>query len=175
MVFLPEDYKSPAASDLYLKLKDGETRFRILSKPILGWEDWKDKKPIRYRMEDKPQSSFDPQKPLKHFWAFIVYNYNEGQIQIMEITQATIRKKIEALCRDKDWGAPYGYDIKITRSGDNAMNTEYNVNPVPHRSLDPVVVEAFYNRPCHLEALFTGEDPFSPNWGVHTMMEVISV
>lgn len=169
MSFLPTDYQEPKTANFYMKLQDGENKFRILSRPILGWEDWEDKKPIRYRMDKKPQTSLDPKKPVKHFWAFIVYNYREDQIQIMEITQATIRRQIEALCSDKDWGSPYHYDIKIIRSGES-MDTEYTVNPVPHKPLDIKITDSFYKRPCNLEALFSGDDPFSTHWENYTSL-----
>lgn len=161
MSFLPEDYRSPNASNGYMKLQDGENRIRILSKPILGWEDWHEKKPVRYKMNEKPSKSYDEKKPMKHFWSFIVFNYVEERIQIMHVTQASIRKSIETLVKDSDWGDPYGYDIKITKSG-SGMETEYTVNPVPHKPVDPYIVGEFKANRCNLQALFTGEDPFSP-------------
>lgn len=161
MSFLPADYKSPNSSNGYMKLQDGENRIRILSKPILGWEDWHDKKPVRYAMHAKPARSYDEKKPMKHFWAFIVFNYAEERIQVLHVTQASIRKAIENFAKDSDWGDPYAYDIKITRSG-SGMDTDYTVNPVPHKPVDSYIVSQFKENPCFLEALFVGEDPFSP-------------
>ena len=88
MNFLPDDYKSPKSSNHYMKLQDGENKIRILTQPILGWEDWHDKKPVRYKMNEKPAKSYDPKKAIRHFWSFIVCNYNEEQIQILHLTQA---------------------------------------------------------------------------------------
>jgi len=163
MSFLPEGYKAPTASGYYMKLVDGENRIRIMSKPVVGWEDWKDNKPIRFAMDKKPAKPIDPKKPVKHFWAMVVFNYNEEQIQVYQINQATIRKSIEALSNDADWGAPYCYDIKIMKTGDG-VDTEYAVNPVPHKPIDPYLVTCFNERPCNLNALFDGADPFSPEW-----------
>jgi len=160
MNFLPENYVAPKSSNFYMKIQEGENRVRILTRPVLGWEDWQDKKPIRFTFDNKPAKAIDPKKPIKHFWAFIVYNCVEDQIQIIHITQASIRKSIEALCNDKDWGVPYTYDIKIKKTGEG-MNTEYSVNPVPHKPIDPAIIAAFKERPCNLESLFTGEDPFT--------------
>ena len=172
MNFLPENYESPKTSNYYVKLQDGETRIRVLSTPIIGWEDWTlDKKPVRFKFENKPIKSLNPLKPVKHFWAFIVFNYNEEEIQVMNITQATIRKKIEALCKDSDWGAPYHYDIKITKSG-SEINTEYVVNPTPHKPIDGYIVEMFKDRPCFLEAIFENKDPFSKEYANSTPMAV---
>ena len=171
MSFLPQDYQAPRSAGYYLKLQDGENRIRILSKPILGWEDWDNKKPIRYKMNDKPPKPVDPKVPLKHFWAFIVFNYKEEEIQILHLTQATIRKKIEDLYKDSDWGIPFAYDIKIFKSGEK-MDTEYSVNPVPHKPVDSYILQCFKERPIYLEALFTSEDPFSGHWSSYTLLGV---
>jgi len=160
MSFLPKDYESPKSSTGYMKIQDGENRIRILSAAILGWEDWKDKKPIRYRMMNKPDKSIDPEKPLRHFWAMIVWDYSEQKIKILEITQASIRKRIEALSRDSDWGSPYTYDIKIVKTGQK-VDTEYTINPVSHKELDPGIKAAFLELPIDLEELFRNGDPYA--------------
>jgi hypothetical protein len=138
-----------------------------LSAPVLGWEDWQDKKPVRFRFEEKPGKPIDATKPVKHFWAFIVWNYLEKKIQILQITQTTIRNKIEALSKDEEWGAPYFYDLKIIKKGEG-VKTEYEVNPAPHRALTPEVMNAFKSKPCNLEALFESGDPFDLSWSVFT-------
>lgn len=163
MTFLPPNYQAPASAGNYMKIQDGENKIRILSKPVLGWEDWVDEKPIRYRFESKPAKSHDPKKPIRHFWAFIVWNYNEEKIQILQVSQATIRKNIEVLCKDSDWGDPYFYDIKIIRTG-ASTDTEYQVNPLPHKQANATIVKAFNEKKCYLEALFEGADPFSTEW-----------
>lgn len=171
MSFLPENYESPKSSNFYMKIQEGENRIRILTRPVMGWEDWIEKKPIRFTMENKPLKSYDPKKSVRHFWAFVVYNYIDLRIQILHITQATIRKSLEALCKDQDWGDPYAYDLKIIRSGEG-VDTEYTVNPVPHKPLDQAIIDMFYDQPCNLEALFTNEDPFGPHWEVYTKLAV---
>lgn len=172
MNFLPENYEAPKSSNYYMKLQEGENRIRIMSAPVLGWEDWtEDKKPIRFKFENKPASSVDPKKPARHFWAFIVFNYGEEQIQIMHVTQATIRKAIESLCKDKDWGAPYGYDIKIVKTGEK-VDTEYTVNPVPHKAMDPYIVKCFNDRRINLNAIYSNADPFAPDWDSYTPLAV---
>jgi len=160
MTFLPESYKAPSTNNNYVKLQDGENKIRILSKPILGWEDWDNKKPVRYRFDHKPANSIDPKRPVRHFWSMIVWNYNEEQIQILHITQASIRNKIQSLANDADWSEPFFYDVKIIKSGE-AMDTEYTLNPLPHRDLHPAIKEAFESKRCNLEALFDNSDPFS--------------
>jgi hypothetical protein len=160
IAFLPQGYQAPKSSNFYMKFQDGENKFRILTQPILGWEDWQDKKPIRYAFDQKPLRPLDPKKAVKHFWAMVVWNYAEEEIQILQITQTSIRKSLEALCADDDWGAPYFYDLKLMKSGKD-LETEYTLNPVPHKQLSSHVKERFNERRCNLDALFHGEDPFS--------------
>lgn len=169
MSFLPDNYEAPKSpNSSYMKLQEGENRIRILTKPILGWEDWTmDKKPLRFRYDNKPAKPIDAKKPVKHFWAFVVWNYNEEQIQILQVSQATIRKSLEKLCNDTDWGAPYFYDIKINKEGEG-KETEYSVNPVPSKPLAPQIVEMFHEKPCYLEALYDNQDPFSKLWETYT-------
>lgn len=158
--FLPSGYVQPiSGGNNYMKIKQGENKFRILSKPIVGWLDWQDKKPLRFDFKNKP-NAIDPTKPVKHFWAFVVWNYNDKAINILEITQSSIQQAITALTKDDDWGSPFGYDIKIVRTGEK-METTYTVNPVPHKPITDDVKKAYFEKPVILEKLFKGEDPFS--------------
>lgn len=161
--FLPEDYEPPVTSGNYMKLQPGENRIRILSAPLLGWEDWTpEKKPVRFRYDQKPSKPIDPTRPIKHFWAMIVWNYREEKIQILQITQSTIRTVITALSENEDWGAPYFYDLKITKKGEK-VDTEYSIIPCPKKTVSESIRQAFHAKPCNLEALFTNDDPFASN------------
>jgi hypothetical protein len=163
MNFLPDNYESPKSNGFYMKLQDGENRIRVLSRSIVGWEDWQDKKPVRFQMHEKPTKSIDANKPVKHFWSFIVWNYSEQQIQILQINQAGIRKAIENLANDSDWGAPFFYDLKIVKKGEG-KETEYSVNPVPHKAVDSSIENAFHDKPINLDALFCNADPFAKGY-----------
>lgn len=162
--FLPNDYEAPQSVNNYMKLQQGENRFRILSKPLLGFQGWKTGPQGERIVERWPNTEkrvtteYDDGK-AKHFWAMVVWNYNEEAIQVLEITQASIQKAILAIARDPDWGDPFGFDIKITRKGEK-LETEYSVNPVPHSKVSEAVQEAYMEKPVNLEALFEGEDPF---------------
>jgi len=158
MTFLPKDYKAPSSGGKYMKLQKGENRFRILSSPILGFVAWKDRKPVRKPMGSKFDMEGLEQEP-KHFWAFKVWNRVDEAVQILEITQITIQKAIEALSKDEDWGDPHGYDLKITRTGDG-METEYQVTPCPSKELEKEIKDAYEKSDIDLKALFDGGDPF---------------
>jgi hypothetical protein len=163
--FLPSEYKIPDNSG-YFKLKDGENTFRILSSAVIGWEYWTgSNKPVRSKkpFEGIPadirfESSGLPSK-IKHFWAFVVYNYEAKAIQILEITQSTIQGGIKAIVDKSNWGHPSGYDITITKKGEG-FDTEYVVMPNPHSLIDDKIKAALEAKPINLEALFAGDSPF---------------
>jgi len=156
--FFPDDYNVPTESR-YMRFQHGENRFRIMSKPVIGWLDWKDKKPLRYRMTEKPAKPIDPENQIKHFWAMIIWNYQTNKINILEITQGGIQKSIKALAEDQDWGAPIGYDIKVNKNG-AGLDTKYKTNPVPHKAVSDEIQAAYDSEIIDLDKLFTGEDPF---------------
>ena len=158
--FLPDEYEVPSSSS-YLKFKDGETRFRILSKPVIGWEDWKDKKPVRFTMDNKPQKPIDPKQPIKHFWAMAVWDYKGNRLAILEITQKSIQNTIKGLAKDPDCGDPTQYDIKVMRTG-AGMDTEYEVLPIPAKPLSEDILLVYHEAHVNLNALFEGGDPFTP-------------
>lgn len=160
--FLPDNYKVPGTGGNYVKLEQGETKIRILSSPLLGWEDWDNKKPVRFPIDHKPQP-IDPEKPIKHFWAMIVWNYNIEQIQVFCVTQKTIQNAITAYAKDPDWDSPLKYDIKIMREGEG-FDTEYSVIALPHKEVNAKIKKAFMDKPCQLEALFCNADPFDISW-----------
>ena len=98
--FLPSDYKAPPSNLRYMKFKDGDNTFRILSSPVLGWEYWNkqgdNNKPIRvpytqeqYELASQEASkNSDPEdQEVKHFWAMEVWNYDTNRIEVLEITQ----------------------------------------------------------------------------------------
>lgn len=167
MDFLPKDYTAPSSTGNYMKFKDGENTFRILSSAITGFEYWTlDNKPVRLTEKpDKTPSDIKLDKDgkptkIRHFWAFVVYNENEKAIQILEVTQSSIQEGIKALVDNKKWGNPTKYDITVSRSGEG-LETEYQVIPNPHSDVDKEVTDEFKVKNVRLEALFDGADPFA--------------
>lgn len=161
MSFLPEGYEVPKTSKGgYFKFLKGDNTFRILSKAVVGYENWSNGKPIRFRMTDNlpPASDFDNDKH-KHFWGLVVYNYRDKAVNILQLTQSSIQNEISALSKDEDWGDPMKYDIKVTRTGEG-LSTEYTVSPKPHKALSKDVKDAYKNTPVDLTALFTNDNPF---------------
>lgn len=159
---LPAGFEKLKSEKPYInlgKLPEGEHKFRIVGRPIAGWIDWMDRKPCRFRPEDKPKSSFDPAKPVKPFWAMHVWDYNREGLFIMEVTQNGIRKSLEEYATNEDWGDLTSYDIKIKKEG-SGIETEYTVIPVPHKPLPKNAQEALETSKIRLEALYEGKDPW---------------
>ena len=164
MTFLPEGYQAPAGN--YLKFKEGDTTFRILSSAIVGYEYWtKENKPVRSRepFDDTPNGKTDDKGNVRvnHFWAFVAWNYDAQKVQIAQITQSSIKNQIEAYLKNPKWGDPKAYDFVVTRKGQGFSDTEYNVVANPKEDLDAKIEGAYRAKKIDLERLFAGEDPFS--------------
>lgn len=158
--FLPEGYKAPESKSNYLKFEEGSTKFRILSKSIVGWLDWStEKKPLRTRIE--PKVLVNPTKPAKHFWAFVVWDYKSSTIKILELTQRTIQNSIISYYTADGWGNPTGYDITVVRKGKDLNNTEYTIIPTPPKPVEQEILITYASKKINLEALFDGADPFA--------------
>jgi len=165
MTFLPDNYEIPDATNGYMKFRQGDNPFRVLSSAIVGSESWIEegdkRKPLRWKMGTDMSVEKIGTDP-KHFWAFVVWNFNEKKVQILEITQKGIMRAIQALVKNPKWGDPKAYNIVVTRAGEG-METEYTVQPEPKEELDEGILKFYEDLNINLEALFAGEDPFKSN------------
>lgn len=164
--FLPQGYQVPASNDKYMKFQPGENRFRVVSnKAITGWEWWTEdsegkRKPVRIPHSQRiPVEEIDEPDKIKHFWAFVVWNYKEEKIQILEVTQKGIQRTLESLVNDADYGSPRNYDIVVRKTGEG-METRYEVMPKPPKAIDAGVIKLFEDMQINLNALYEGKDPF---------------
>lgn len=157
--FLPKDYKTPDNSD-YFKFKEGENPFRVLSSAIVGYEYFKeDNKPVRSKEPFKLTPDIKKGGKVKHFWAFVVWNYNSEKIQILELTQSTIQGAIKAYADNKQWGDPKEYDIIVSKIGEG-LGTEYNITVNPKAEIAKEILTVYKMRTINLEALYIGDNPF---------------
>lgn len=166
--FLPDNYTIPTKSK-YTKLQPGENTIRFLEAPILGYELWCDKKPMRYAMDEKiSMNDFNradkdeygqPKKP-RHFWAAVVWNYDQNSLQIWEITQKSIITALMALIKSKAWGNPMDYDVLVTKKG-QGKDTEYTVMPGSKEPVSESILSEYESAKINISKLFTGEDPFA--------------
>lgn len=171
-------YDIPSTSN-YMKFEEGENKFRIMGSfrnqtAIQGLEYWKTengkRKPVRLaRKEDgtfpsvpvnelEINSYGEPDRP-RFFWAFPVYNYADNRIQILEISQKTILKSIQAYIQNPKWGDPREYDIIVTR-GKEGDKVTYTVTVDPKEKLSKPIVAQYETTFINMQALFTGDDPF---------------
>lgn len=156
--FIGEDSLSTGSAS-YMKLEKGDSKFRIISKPISGWLEWIDKKPIRTTLGDGEPEATDDDSPPKKFVAFAVIDRKDGLVKILELTQQSVIKAIRALANNPDWGNPFTYDINVTKTGES-LKTKYTVQPSPKKPLNKVEMAEADEKKCNLEALFAGEDPW---------------
>ena len=157
----------------YMKLQAGANQFRIVGsgddKPnpgfiqgMLGWANNDDgsRRPFRWKVDEAPPRNFE-EKP-KEFIAMLVWNYKESRIQILELTQAGLKRELVTLAKDEEWGDPRKYDISITKSGEK-LETTYAMTPKPHKKRADEINEAVKNLKVNLAALYDGGDPFEGN------------
>jgi hypothetical protein len=171
--WLPGEPEASGSSN-YFRLKDLDAApdktldFRILCPFIGGWEAWDDKgRPHRFPTKaDVAESGLvlreEPgKKNPKQFWASFVWNPAKGQVQVFSFSQVTLFKQLDALVRNKKWGALDAYDISITRSG-SGTDTEYTVMPSGKEPLSPEASTAWakvQNEAVGLDALYQNGNP----------------
>lgn len=144
----------------YFKLQEGANKFRILTPTITGYELWTDEnKPVRYaKYPESIPGNIRPDSKIKHFWCFVVWNYAQEAVQILELTQSTIQTAINDLVILEEWGDPSNYDITVTRKGEG-LETQYTVQPSPHKPVSAQILKAFESKKINLSALFDGGNP----------------
>lgn len=152
-----------------MRFQDGDNKFRVLDGPLLGWEAWTlDKKPVRWAYDNQPMTQdlidancYDPKskegQSEKHFWAFKVWNYQDKEVQVLSITQASIQRALTDLINSDDWGPLEEYDVVVKRTG-KSLETRYSVQATPPKELPQDAKD--FDKKCNLEALLTNEDPF---------------
>ena len=170
MGFLSNIQPSPSGgTGNYYRFGQGENKFRIVGSSdttppgfiqgMIGWGEDNEggRKPFRWRMgEDAPREFAE--KP-REFFAFLVWNYEEACVQILELTQAGLKSELITLANDKEWGDPRKFDIAVIRNGEG-KETSYVMTPKPHKKLDATAVAMIMATTVNLEALYDGGDPF---------------
>ena len=168
----PANYAVPKSEGKYMKFKaPGKYKFRILEKPIFGFEAWKavDGKdvPVRFKMDEKPADlSTFRNGQLNHFWAMPVWNFNTGHVEILSFNQKGIQSDIEAYARNEDWGSPLTYNLTVTREGTTKEDTKYSTVASPHNELPEEAKASWAEVQANgfnIAELFVDGDPFKPS------------
>lgn len=164
--FVGDDSVSGGSAS-YMKLETGDNQFRAISKPIAGWIVWEtdeddNKKPVRSKLEDgEPDAPSEEEMDRpKKFLALAVIDRADDEVKILEITQQSIIKAIKALAENAKWGNPFTYDINVVKKGEG-KKTRYTVTPEPKEPLSKALIKAAAEKPCNLDALYEGEDPWT--------------
>jgi hypothetical protein len=185
MSFLPENYQEPSSVSNFMKFKQGDNLFRVVSNAITGWEYWMEeggkKKVIRVKTREEVPAQYlnaTGREKARHFWAFVVYNFKDKEIQMLEATQKSIQSALYTLAKDEDWGDPKEYNILVNRKGEE-LETEYHVAPKPKSILTEDILEAIENKKYNLENLFIGasifENGLSPEDNVSSDIDLDSI
>jgi hypothetical protein len=161
MSFFPEEDKFMGNTDYFKpgKILEGdEARIRILTNPIVGWENWsEDNKPTRFFPNKKPRVAPNPLKPWREFTAMMVWNYELGLLQIWSFTQKNLKKSLQSLETNK--GSPLNYDLFVSRHGEGT-DTRYILRPSTPHKLEAQIQLALEETQFNLHALYAGKDPF---------------
>ena len=172
--FVPEDVMG-AGESAFLNLKNSdEVKFRIISMPVIGWVAWDEdeegnKKPTRTAIDDQPDmDAYDEDNQPRKFMALIVIDRNdEDKKKVLELTQQSIIKAINALSSNPDWGKPFSYDINVVKKGEG-LKTRYTVTPSPKKPLAKNVIRDAQEKPCNLDNYFEDKSPWECEDGDET-------
>lgn len=164
---LPKNTSIPKSSGQFMKLENGNNKFRVLSDVVIGWEGWKDGKPFRHEGDtcqikphqvDTDQMSGKPK--INYFWAMSVWNYQDEKVQVLQLTQKTVMGPLFDLEENEDWGDLKDYDVTVTKTKEGDR-TKYSVMPSPKKQVSKEIAEAYAEAKPDLSKLFAGEYPIA--------------
>lgn len=146
---------------------EGEKRLRFFGPGITGWEAWTtDNKPVRWEL--KPEELPDNIKPdmngsiaAKKFMAGVVWDYDDSEFKILELTQISVLKQLAKYLADEDYGDWSQYDIKIARDQKGEKIT-YTLLAAPPKPVKTEIAKQYETMPeVNLDALYEGKDPWA--------------
>lgn len=165
------------------KLPDGgSVRFALLTdEPLEMWEAWGSangtNKPFRFQEEPTYEDvvaemgEFEPREgrggpgtaDVKFAIALPVYVYDAGKVQVLQITQKSIIKELDAISQLEDYQNLLEFDFTVSKKGSGLL-TEYTVRPVPRKKgsqehIDSAWIEAKAEG-FDISRLLTNGNPF---------------
>lgn len=153
----PEGYVVPGGSR-YVKLQPGANTFRIMSTPIIGWVYFNhEKKPVRTKTKEEIDENDIAEgiygKQVKHFWTFVVWDYQQKGLSILEMSQMWLINALDAYTNEDDFSDPTKYDIKITKER-VGTDTKYTLLALKEKPAPQEAIDAYATTSIHLENLF---------------------
>lgn len=163
-----EEYELPIMESKYVKFDEGENRYRVLSRRITGWLYFNHQgKPVRVRKKEDivfsdigdNKNGWGKSNPA-HFWSFVVRDYKNKRISILELRQIGILQAFDAQLREDWYEDPTTYDIKILRKW-VGLDTKYTFSVGKVSSIPSEIAEAFAGTPIDLDRLYEWGDPYA--------------
>lgn len=158
----------------------GPYKFRILGLPLEGYIQWetrnvevtdesgkktmKEKRfPIRSLPHEKP-ISIDPNHPARKFWTFPIWNYQTSRLELWEITQKTMMRRLTDLNTSEDFGPLVNYDIRVKKIimelAGGKQKVEYTIDALFPKPLAQEIIQCIEKTPVRMSALYEAKDPF---------------
>jgi hypothetical protein len=165
------------------KLPDGgSVRFALLSdEPLEFFECWGQadgaSKPFRFEFEPTYEDvvaemgEFEPREgrggpgtaDVKFAIALPVYTFESGKVQVLQITQKSILKELDAISQLEEYSNLLEFDFTIGKKG-SGLTTEYTVRPVPRKKGSQEHIDAAWleakSEGFDISRLLTGGNPF---------------
>lgn len=170
----------------YIKWKDldsGPKKLSFFGPQVTGFECWVEngekRSPVRCAtlaelLEQRPATGWARQErdgeksedQPKFFVARMAFDHSDKKFKVVQITQKSILKRLDAIEANEDWGPDFtAYDVTFTRKkGDNGF-FEYGADAAPRKKFDAATLkewERIESECLGLAALFNNGDPFAP-------------
>jgi hypothetical protein len=100
---------------------------------------------------------------VKFAIAVPIFSFDTGKVQVLQITQKSILKELDAISQMEDYSSLLDWDFIISKKG-SGLTTEYSVRPAPRKKgsqehIDASWIEARDNG-FDIQRLLTGGNPF---------------
>lgn len=160
-----------------------KVRFCLVSdEPLEFYECWAEgpdgkAKPFRFDSEPSPddmalafgdftrrmnREGTGPE-PIKFCLALAVYNFDAAQVQILQLSQKSLIRELDAISQMPDYDDLTAVDFLLGKEG-SGLNTEYKLTPVPRKKgADKDIAAAWDDTRSagfDLSRLLEGADPF---------------
>lgn len=170
---IPTGTKIPSVGG-FLKAKEGDTNFRLLTDFIVGFQGWKDKKSfLRYPNADgscsiSPDevdvktlySVGDPQ--IDYVWVAKALDLEEGGVKLLTISQKTLMKAIEAWEENPRGGDIRKFDCNILGKKEGGK-TSYTFQAFPQGKIEESWEKQIATADLSFDGIFEGEDVAKSN------------